>query len=163
MRHFYKSYYARSFPCGWRRYAYAGSCDPAGNEAANEIPSFQESRHHRSRSGGFGARRPLRYLSYRLDLDDTQQRQVAELLDRLKIDREQARLDEKKTLSELATMVAGEENSVDAFQRTLAPRVEAARNLQTSVAKTMQELADILDADQRVELSALIRSGGFRV
>jgi len=41
--------------------------------------------------------------------------------------------------------------------------VEAARNLQTSVAKTMQELADILDADQRVELSALIRSGGFRV
>jgi Spy/CpxP family protein refolding chaperone len=158
MRHFYRSYWtSRAFPCGVRRHAFAGCSNDTGDQQ-----TFQESRHSH-RSGIFGARRPLRYLSYRLDLDAAQQRQVAAILDRLKIDREQARLDEKKTLSELATMVSSTPPSVDAFQQALAPRVDAARNLQTSAAKAMQELVDLLDSDQREELSQLIRSGAFRI
>jgi len=157
MRHFYRSYWtSRAFPCALRRHAFAGFSDDVGQQ------TFHESRYGH-RSGGFGARRPLRYLSYRLDLDERQQRLVAAILDRLKIDREQARLDEKKTLSELAGVVSAAEISVEAFQRALAPRVDSARDLQTSAAKAMQELVEVLDADQREELSQLILSGAFRI
>ena len=66
-------------------------------------------REHRGRrghrSGNFGVRRPLRYLSYQLDLDESQRRQVAAALDSVKIEREQMALDEKKMVSELADLV----------------------------------------------------------
>lgn len=163
MRHFYRSYRSfKAFPCGWRRYAVAGYSAPTDDPGAE--PSYQESRHrHGHRGGSFGARRPLRYLSYRLDLDERQQRTLAAILERLKIDREQARLDEQKTVSEVATMVTGDTISVDVFQQALAPRVDSARNLQTAIAKAMQELTDLLDADQREELAHLLRSGAFRI
>jgi hypothetical protein len=165
MRHFYRSYRSlRAFPCGWKRYAVAGYTTPVDDSEADEQPSYQESRHHSGHRGGsFGARRPLRYLSYRLDLDESQQRTLAAILERLKIDREQAKLDEQKTVSEVATMVTGETISVDGFQQALAPRVDSARNLQIAIAKAMQELTDLLDVDQREELAHLLRSGAFRI
>ena len=160
MRHFYRSHRSfRTFPCGWQRYATAG-----GSMETDDSPSYQESRHrHGNRGGSFGARRPLRYLSYRLDLDERQQRQVAGILERVKVEREQAKLDEKKTVSNLAGVVTGETVSVDGFQQALAPRVDSARNLQTALAKALQELVDLLDSDQREELAHLMRSGAFRV
>ena len=160
MRHFYRSHRSfRTFPCGWQRYAAAG-----GSMETSDSPNYQESRHrHGHRGGSFGARRPLRYLSYRLDLDERQQRQVAAILERVKMEREQAKLDEKKTVSELAGMVTGETVSVDGFQQALAPRVDSARNLQTALAKALQEMVDLLDTDQREELAHLLRSGAFRV
>jgi hypothetical protein len=165
MRHFYRSYRSfKTFPCGWKRYAFAGYTAPRDEPAAQQQANFHESRHrHGHRGGSFGARRPLRYLSYRLDLDERQQRALAAILERLKIDREQARLDEQKTVSEVATMVTGDTISVDGFQQALAPRVNSARNLQTAIAKAMQELTDLLDADQREELAHLLRSGAFRI
>lgn len=160
MRHFYRSHRSfRTFPCSWQRYATAG-----GSMETDDSPSYQESRHrHGHRGGSFGARRPLRYLSYRLDLDERQQRQVAGILERVKVEREQAKLDEKKTVSQLASVVTGETVSVDGFQQALAPRVESARNLQTALAKALQELVDLLDSDQREELAHLMRSGAFQV
>lgn len=156
----------RNFNCGWSRlYAYS-VCSAAarGNRRESEQPLY-ESRHHRGSraSGGFGARRPLRYLSYRLDLDDAQQRKVAAVLDRLKTEMEQARLDEKKTLSDLAGLITRENVSVDDLRGALTPRVETARNLQTVIAKAMQEMSELLDADQREELAYLLQSGAFKV
>ena len=156
----------RNFNCGWSRlYAYS-VCSAAArdNRRESEQPLY-ESRHHSSsrRSGGFGARRPLRYLSYRLDLDDAQQRKVAAVLDRLKTEMEQARLDEKKTLSDLAGLITRENVSVDDLRGALTPRVETARNLQTVIAKAMQEMSELLDADQREELAYLLQSGAFKV
>ena len=60
-------------------------------------------------------------------------------------------------------MVTGDAISVDGFQQALAPRVDSALNLQTAIAKAMQELTDLLDADQREELAHLLRSGAFRI
>ncbi len=155
-------YYAWSFPCGWsRRYAYAGYGNGDGcDEAAS---TFQESRHHSRRSGSFGVRRPLRHLSYRLDLDESQQRVAAQVLDKLKMEMEQARLDEKKTVSELANEISAADVSVDGLRRALAPRVKSAESLQATLASAMQELAAVLDRDQREELAHLLRSGAFRI
>lgn len=160
MRHFYQSCRSyRTNPCGWHRYAYAAG--PSEEQTPRRAARWESRAHRHGRGGSFGARRPLRYLSYQLDLDERQQRSVAAILDRLKLDREQAKLDEQKTVSNMAELVRGERVSVDGFQQALAPRVESARNLQAAIAKAMQELADILDSDQREELAHLLRSGAF--
>ena len=134
-----------------RRYAYAS----AFNEQAEQ--PFYESRHHRR--GNFGVRRPLRYLSYQLDLDEQQRRRIAAVLDRLKMEREQGKLDEKKTVSELASLVTNETVSVDELRKTLEPRVKSTENLQIAIAKAVQEIVEVLDQDQREEFAYLLRSG----
>lgn len=131
-----------------RRYAFA---------TAYNDPPFYQSRHHRG--ANFGVRRPLRYLSHRLDLDEGQRRRIAAVLDRLKTDREQARLDEKKTVSDLAALVTQPDVSMDDLRKVLAPRVESTETLQVSIAKAVQEIVDILDSDQREEFAYLLRSG----
>ncbi|MDH3641625.1 MAG: hypothetical protein OES38_05985 [Gammaproteobacteria bacterium] len=135
-----------------RRYAYAS----AHAEKRAEQPFF-ESRQHRH--GGFGVRRPLRYLSYQLDLDERQRRHIAAALDRLKIEREQGKLDKKKTVSALAELVTRDDVSVDELRRALSPRVASTENLQIVIATAVQEIASVLDPDQREEFAHLLRSG----
>ena len=135
----------------YRRYAYAS----AFSEHAEQ--PFYESRNHRR--GSFGVRRPLRYLSYQLDLDEQQRRRIAAVLDRLKMEREQGKLDEKKTVSELASLVTNESVSVDELRKTLEPRVKSTENLQIAIAKAVQEIVAVLDPDQREEFAYLLRSG----
>jgi len=159
---FYRNRY-RVFPCGWSRgYAYAGWTDTTA-EPDTRSKSFQESRHFGHGGGSFGARRPLRHLSYRLDLDESQQRVAARVLDQLKMEMEQARLDEKKTVSEVATLVSAEQVDASALEQALAPRVTSAQKLQAAVAAAVNELAGVLDRDQREELAHLLRSGVFRI
>jgi hypothetical protein len=131
-------------------------------------------REHRGRrghrSGNFGVRRPLRYLSYQLDLDESQRRQVAAALDSVKIEREQMALDEKKMLSELADLVhdGGAEDaelvlSTDALKETLSARVRSNEQLSMRIAKALKQIVEVLDPDQRQEFAYLIRTGDFRI
>ena len=147
-----------------RRYAHAFHKEALHKEACEEAqpekPCY-ESRQHRR--GNFGVRRPLRYLSYQLDLDEQQRRSVAAVLDGLKLEREQGKLDEKRTVTELAALVTREELSVDELRRTLAPRVQSAENLQIVIAKAVQEIVAILDVDQREEFAHLLRSGAVNL
>ena len=153
---------------GWsRRYAYGWAHAPR-YEDTEATSSHYESRHfggrrRSSRSGGFGTRRPLRYLSYNLDLDEKQVRQVAAILDGLKMEREQATLDEKKTVAELASLVTVADLSVEALRSALAPRLTSTENLQVSIAKGLHEIVQLLDTDQRQEFADLLRSGAFRI
>lgn len=164
---FYRNRHLRRagvFPYGWAcGYAFAGGDGRRADDHACDQQSYQESRHFNRRGGSFGARRPLRHLSYRLDLDEGQQRIAARVLDKLKVELEQARLDEKKTVSGVADLISGPEVARDDLERALAPRVDTARNLQTIVATAMHELAEVLDRDQREELAHLLRSGAFRI
>lgn len=131
-------------------------------------------REHRGRrghrSGNFGVRRPLRYLSYQLDLDESQRRAVAAALDSVKIEREQMALDEKKMVSALADLVhaGGSEEvadklSTDALKETLSARVRGSEQLQKRIAKALKQIVEVLDPDQRQEFAYLIRTGDFRV
>ncbi len=129
-------------------------------------------RGHRGRrghgSGNFGVRRPLRYLSYQLDLDESQRRQVAAALDSVKIEREQMALDEKKMVSELADLVydaddAEHKLSTDTLKETLSTRVRASEQLQKRIAKALKQIVEVLDPDQRQEFAYLIRTGDFRI
>lgn len=115
-------------------------------------------RQHRGRrsqgAGSFGVRRPLRYLSYQLDLDESQRRQIAAALDSVKLEREQAELDEKKMLSDLADLVdaGGGESGLDtdSLKAALSARVRSSEQLQKRTAKALKQIAEVLDADQQI-------------
>ncbi len=136
-------------------YAYGCSTGPRRHRKSHSDATYESRRHGRS---NFGVRRPLRYLSYHLDLDESQVRKVAAILDQLKNEREQAKLDESRTTSDLASLVTNPDLSVDMLKDALAPRVSAAERLQLAVARAVQQMAVVLDPDQREEFAYLLTS-----
>ncbi len=51
---------------------------------------------------GFGVRRPLRFLAYKLELDEQQVAELAKILDELKTERAQASVDDRRSLADFA-------------------------------------------------------------
>ena len=150
------------------RYAYgvAYSSPRDSNDQDGETPTWyahREHRHRGRRSGSFGVRRPLRYLSYQLDLDNSQRRKIAALLDSVKVEREQAALDEKKMVSDLADLVTGPEISSETLEAALSARVRSAERLQARTAEVLREIVAALDPDQTEEFAYLLRTGAFRI
>jgi hypothetical protein len=158
----------RCFGPSWPfRYAYGVAytqTEPCEEE--EETKPWQEHRQHRHRSrrsGSFGVRRPLRYLSYQLDLDESQRRKIAVALDSVKVEREQNALDEKKTIGDLADLVSNPEVSTDSLTQALPPRVRGTEQLQRCIAAALKDIVGVLDPDQRDEFVYLLRSGAFRI
>jgi len=120
--------------------------------------------HHRHGGGGnFGVRRPLRYLSHHLDLDDSQTRKVASVLNRLKTEQEQATLDQKRTVQALADLMIGEEPHSEELKVALTPRMESAKRMQDEVIHAYRSLHAVLDDDQRGRLADLLNSGSIAI
>ena len=113
--------------------------------------------------GGFGVRRPLRFLAHRLGLDDTQVTTLARILDGLKTERAQAEVDRRRTLATFADALSG-----DAFDDAKASeagvmRVKSAERVRDAVLKALREIHAILRPDQRLQLAYLIRTGTLAV
>ena len=83
--------------------------------------------------GGFGVRRPLRVLAYKLDLDEKQVAELARLLGEIKTERAQAEVDDRRTLADFADALAGE--AFDAAKASSAGdrRVASATKLRDAV------------------------------
>ena len=142
----------------YARYAYATQCTPASSfSRRRQQHNVQESRGHRQ--GGFGVRRPLRYLSHRLDLDDQQRRVLAASFERIKIEREQAALDRKRSDSQVADKLTQQELAVEDLQQAMCPRTDIAQRLQATIAKELYDSVRVLDDEQREEFAYLVRSG----
>ncbi len=137
----------------WRPYAYAY----ADGDSSGVRHPYYESRG--VKHGGFGVRRPLRYLSYHLNLDESQRRKLAASFERLKLEREQVNLDRKRVDAALAEEFVQTDVSVDDLRQALEPRLQTDANMQTVVAKELYEIAAVLDADQREEFAHLLRTG----
>ena len=58
-------------------------------------------------SGGFGIRRPLRFLTERLDLTERQVSQLARIVERIRIERSQAAVDLRRAAGQLADALEG--------------------------------------------------------
>src|SRR5262249_25166273 len=58
--------------------------------------------------GGFGVRRPLRFLAHKLDLDERQVAELARILDELKTERAQAEVDRRRTVAAFADALSGD-------------------------------------------------------
>jgi hypothetical protein len=166
-----KTHRYRCFGPAWPlRYAYAyghgESSERSRPDEAADIPWYANRSHHwkSGRHGGsFGVRRPLRYLSYQLDLDESQRRRVAVALDAVKTEREQAALDEKKMAAGLAELIARPDLTDEALTGVLSARVTSTEKVQASVAHAIREIVAVLDPDQREEFAYLLRTGAIQI
>jgi Spy/CpxP family protein refolding chaperone len=117
-----------------------------------------------SRHGGeFGVRRPLRYMSHQLDLDDEQVDTLAAILNVLKTERAQARLDERRSIAGIADAVEGEAFDATAAAEAVSLRVAAAERLKQQVLETLEKTHAMLDPEQRKRLAYLLRSGQLTI
>ena len=113
--------------------------------------------------GSFGVRRPLRFLAYKLQLDDRQVAELARVLNELKTERAQAEVDRRRTVSAFADAVAGDAFDGGKANEGGALRVASAEKLRTAVVKALQEIHAMLDGDQRAKLAYLIRTGTLAI
>lgn len=124
-------------------------------------------RHHQDEEGfgggGFGVRRPLRVLAYKLGLDEKQVADLARILGELKTERAQCEVDNRRTLAEFADALAGE--TFDAAKAAAAGerRVASAGRLRDTLLQSLQQIHAILNAEQRQRFAYLIRTGVLAV
>lgn len=109
--------------------------------------------------GGFGVRRPLRFLAHKLELSEAQVPELARILDELKTERAQAEVDNRRTVAAFADAVEGGTFG-DARSREGGDlRVKSAERLRDAVTLALSRIHAMLDEDQRKRLSYLIRTG----
>ena len=113
--------------------------------------------------GAFGVRRPLRFLAYKLELDDRQVAELARILDELKTERAQAEVDRRRTMSAFADAVAGESFDDAKAKDGADLRVSSAQRLRDAVTKALGRIHALLDKEQREQLAYLIRTGTLQL
>jgi Spy/CpxP family protein refolding chaperone len=109
--------------------------------------------------GGFGVRRPLRFLAFKLGLNEQQVAELARILADLKTERAQAEVDRRRTLTAFADAVAGDTFEGKKASEGGALRVQSAERLRAAVLRALEQIHGLLDAGQRAKLAYLIRSG----
>jgi Spy/CpxP family protein refolding chaperone len=109
--------------------------------------------------GGFGVRRPLRFLAHKLELDEKQVTELAKILDELKTERAQAAVDDRRSLTDFAEALSGEVFDTARASAAGDRRVASTTRLRDAVAKALSQMHALLNPDQRGRLAYLIRTG----
>lgn len=110
---------------------------------------------------GPGMRRPLRFLIDQLDLDDAQASEVSKAIDALRLEREQAALDERRARSRIAEIVEGDPLDPVALAAAAGVRVDAATRLRDATVSAITKVHAVLRPEQRAKLGMLLRTGPF--
>ena len=109
--------------------------------------------------GEFGVRRPLRFLAYKLELDEKQVGELARILNELKTERAQAEVDGRRTTAAFADAVGGALFDEAKAGEGASLRVQSAEKLKNAVQKALREIHAVLSDEQRQQLAYLIRTG----
>jgi Spy/CpxP family protein refolding chaperone len=147
----------------WRAFAKSGGhgmwggCGPGGRGREHHGEEGFEGAF--GGGGGFGVRRPLRFLAHQLGLDERQIGELARILDGLKTERAQAEVDQRRTVAAFADALAGESFDGAKASQGGELRVKSAERLRDAVLKALQQIHSLLNADQRVRLAYMIRTG----
>jgi Spy/CpxP family protein refolding chaperone len=139
----------------------AHCCSPEGWHAHASPGRWERHYSGGETAGGFGVRRPLRFMAWKLQLDDTQVESLATILNELKTERAQAAVDDRRTLTAFADAVAGETFDEARARSAADDRVKSAERLQSTVAKALGRIHALLNAEQRQRLAYLIRTGAL--
>jgi Spy/CpxP family protein refolding chaperone len=143
----------------WRNARKHGACGP-GSEGF---------RFHRGEGdefgggGSFGVRRPLRFLAYRLNLNETQVEELAKILDELKTERAQAAVDDRRVTSGFADAIGLDQFDAAKAAEAGGLRVKSAERLRDAVLKALARMHTVLDSQQRAQLAYLIRTGTLSI
>jgi Spy/CpxP family protein refolding chaperone len=106
-------------------------------------------------------RRPLRFLGWKLELEEEQLAELAKILDDLKTERAQAAVDNRRTLSAFADAIAGEAFDEQKATEAGALRVQSAERLRDAVVNALRRIHAVLDREQRDRLAYLVRTGAL--
>lgn len=150
--HWWKSIQQRAEDCG----EYAG-CGRQEGRRGHRAWGYEAS--HEYEGGGFGVRRPLRFLAYKLELEEPQVAELATILNDLKTERAQAAVDDRRTIASLADAVAGATFDDQKAGEAAALRVKSAERLKDAVLRSLGRIHAILNEEQRSKLAYLIRTG----
>lgn len=112
---------------------------------------------------GFGVRRPLRFLAYKLDLNEKQITELARILDELKTERAQAEVDDRRALAEFSDAVGGETFDSSKASSAGERRVQSAAKVRDTLINALQQIHALLSPEQRQRLAYLIRTGVLAV
>lgn len=111
--------------------------------------------------GSFGVRRPLRFLAHRLDLDDKQVEELAQILNELKTERAQSAVDNRRTVAGFADVITGEAFDEAKVAAVATERVKSAERLRDALVKALGRIHALLRPEQRAKLAYLIRTGAL--
>jgi Spy/CpxP family protein refolding chaperone len=108
-------------------------------------------------------RRPLRFLAYKLDLDERQVTDLASILDELKTERAQAAVDHRRSISALADLVAADSFDATKAKQAADDRVKSAERVQSAVSRALGRIHALLQPEQRAKLAYLLRTGALSI
>jgi hypothetical protein len=109
--------------------------------------------------GSFGVRRPLRFLAFKLELDEAQVTELAAVLSELKTDRAQAAVDQRRTTSSLAEAISGESFDEAKARAAADERTKSNERVQAAVVQALGRIHALLKPEQRTKLAYLLRTG----
>jgi Spy/CpxP family protein refolding chaperone len=147
---------------GWRG-RHRGRHGHDGPEAFAHGPGHGHGHEGPEGDGAFGVRRPLRFLSFKLDLAETQVTELAAVLNDLKTERAQAAVDLRRSTSAIADAITGEALDAGKLKDATGERVKSAERLRDAVASAITRIHAILTPEQRTRFAYLIRTGVLSV
>jgi hypothetical protein len=145
----------------WRLAGCQPSYASAGCGASPRGYAMEMRGHAGSGSGGRGVRRPLRFLAWKLELDEDQLGEVAKILSELKTEDAQGEVDRAKRLAAFADAVSAEAFDATRAGEGATMRVASAERMRSASLRALERLHAVLDADQRRTLAYLIRTGSI--
>lgn len=127
-------------------------------------PSERAGRHwHMSQGleegGGFGVRRPLRFLAHKLELNDEQVTRLAAILSALKTERAQSEVDARRRTASLAEAFEAASFDVAKVEAAALEQAKSAERLQRSIELALTEMHALFDDAQRKKFAYLLRAG----
>jgi LTXXQ motif family protein len=148
----------------WKHARRHGGCEGEEAHAGEGRPDFGRwaGRHGHGddfEGGSFGVRRPLRFLAYKLNLNEEQVAELAKILDELKTERAQAAVDDRRTVAAFADSLGLEQFDAAKAKEGGDLRVKTAERLRDAVIKAIGRIHAMLDHGQRAALAYLIRTG----
>ena len=139
-------------------------CGPGRQRGGGCGPRFgDDGPDHDGHFGGFGVRRPLRFLAYRLELEEGQVEELASILNDLKTERAQGEVDLRRSASAIAEAIAGETLDTAKLTAATEDRVKSAERLRDAVVKAIGRIHKILTPEQRTRFAYLIRTGALSI
>jgi hypothetical protein len=147
----------------WRKRAgrHCGNDLSAFLQQSCESPSESADSYRAEFSSGasFGVRRPLRFLAWKLELNEKQTAELAKVLAELKTERAQADVEGRRAASALADLASAAEFDLAKAKEAADLKVKSAERVSGAIVAALSRLHALLDQDQRERLAYLVRTG----
>lgn len=128
------------------------------------VPAFEMASSGEFGGGGsFGVRRPLRFLAWKLELDEKQVAEVAKVLADIKTERAQGDVDARRAAALLADLAAAAEFDEAKAKEAANLKVRSAERVRDELVQMLSRLHAILSPEQREKLAYLIRTGTLQL